>query len=250
MNFTTRFSDKVENYIRYRPSYPQEVLDVLAQTFSLAPGSAIADIGAGTGIFTKLLLERDYQVWAVEPNEPMRQAATQLLSGYANFTSVAAPAEATTLATSSVALITVAQAFHWFNRAAVRPEFKRILQSGGGVALIWNERLTTGSPFLAAYEQLLIEYGTDYQEVNHTNIDETTIRDFFQTRVTQESFPNQQLFDYQGLEGRLLSSSYVPTRDQPNYQPMLVRLKEIFESYQQNGLVAFDYECKLYYGLW
>ncbi len=164
---TQRFSSRVGNYVRYRPAYPSAVLDLLKNECGLTPASVIADIASGTGIFTRMLLENGNRVFGVEPNADMRKAGEEFLRAYPQFTSVAGTAEATTLADHSVDLITAAQAAHWFDREKARREFIRICRPGGWTVLLWNERRTGSTPFLRDYEQLLLEYGTDYQDVRY-----------------------------------------------------------------------------------
>jgi len=166
-NATSRFSDRVENYVRYRPGYPAGALQLLQAECGLAPAHVVADIASGTGIWTRMLLENGNPVYGVEPNAEMRQAGERLLASFPNFTSVAGKAEATTLAGSSVDFVTAAQAAHWFDRESSRQEFARILRPGGWLVLLWNERVTDATTFLRAYEQLLLTYGTDYELVRH-----------------------------------------------------------------------------------
>lgn len=245
-NSTTRFSDRVENYVKYRPGYPAEIIDYLKSEGILKPESIIADIGSGTGISAELFLKNGNTVYAVEPNDAMREAAEKLLSGYGNFKSIDAFAEDTTLPDRSIDLITCAQAFHWFNIPKAKTEFNRILKSGGRICLMWNERILDGNPFLIEYEKLLIKYGTDYSTVRHENIDENRLKEFFTNGYITRSFPNKQVFDLEGVTGRLLSSSYTPQYDSPLYKPMLAGLNEIFEKNQINGKIEFLYETNVY----
>ena len=245
---TQRFSSRVENYVRYRPGYPAGVLELLRTECGLSPESVVADIGSGTGKLTELLLESGCRVLGVEPNTEMRQAAERALGDNSRFTSIAASAEVTTLPDDCVDLIVVGQAFHWFDRERCRDEFVRILKPGGWVVLIWNDRRTDATPFLAAYETLLREFATDYEQVNHRNIDVNALREFFRVELKLRKFPYAQCFDFDGLKGRLLSSSYAPEPGQPNHEAMLTRLREIFDVHQQDGRVAFDYDTLVYYG--
>jgi SAM-dependent methyltransferase len=246
---TTRFSSRVDNYIKYRPSYPPALIDQLAVECRLADGASIADVGSGTGVLSALLLKRGYRVLAVEPNAEMRGAAERLLRNYPGFTSVAGTAEATTQAAQSVAAVTAGQAFHWFDRDRFRVECTRILQPGGYVALIWNDRRLDSTPFLQAYEHLLLTYGTDYTSVNHKQIDEQLIAAFFGAGgFRQARFDNQQVFDFDGLLGRLLSSSYAPEAGHPSHQPMVAELRAIFDAHQRGGQVVFEYDTIMYYG--
>jgi SAM-dependent methyltransferase len=247
-NATQRFSSRVDNYVRYRPGYPIEVLELLKSECGLTPDSVIADIASGTGIFTRMLVENGNSVFGVEPNDEMRRAGEEFLGGDSRFTSVAGTAEATNLPGRSVDLVTAAQAAHWFDRAKARREFIRILKPGGWTVLLWNERRTDSTPFLREYEQLLLTYGTDYQEVRH---ERTTaeIADFFApSAFRSHSLEMRQEVDYAGLEGRLLSSSYTPGPEHANYQSMLRELRRIFDAHQVQDRVSLDYNTLVYFG--
>lgn len=247
---TQRFSSRVENYIRYRPRYPQQILEVLSRECGLTAASVVADIASGTGLLAKVFLENGNRVIGIEPNKEMREAGERLLQAYKQFSSRDGTAEATGLPDRSVDFITAGQAAHWFEREKARREFVRILKPGGWVALIWNDRSTESTPFLRDYEQLLRTYGTDYEQVRHVGLDTAEqISDFFSpARARLASFPNCQVFDYDGLQGRLLSSSYTPQENHPNFAPMLSALRVLFDKYQQNGQVTFEYETRMYFG--
>ncbi len=245
---TERFSDRVGNYIRYRPGYPPEVLELLEREAGLSGDSVVADIGSGTGISAEMLLKAGFSVIGVEPNGPMREAAERLLAGYPKFRSINGTAQDTTLSAGSVDLILAAQAFHWFAGGKTRTEFSRILKPGGAVALLWNVRLVDTTPFLRAYEALLLHYGTDYNTVRHETIDSRILGGFFTDGYALHKFPNVQIFDYEGLEGRLLSSSYAPAPGHPDHEPMIAELKRIFALYQQDGKVSIDYITEVYLG--
>ncbi len=249
MNSKERFSNRVDSYVKYRPSYPKEVIDYLYDTVGFSPNSEIADIGAGTGIFSALLLERGSHVTAVEPNKEMREAAEQKLGDDSHFRAVSGSAEMTGLPSESVDFIVCAQAFHWFDRTASRVEFKRILKPDGKVVLIWNSRLTHGTPFREDYDRLLHTFGTDYKQINHKNISPEILTAFFQPGAMHEArFANQQIFDFAGLSGRLLSSSYAPAPGHPDHESMMNELQRIFDRNQQDGHVSFDYETEVYWG--
>ncbi len=250
MDSTKRFSSRVENYIKYRPGYPASTIDLFKQKCGLAADSVIADIGSGTGILTELLLKNGNSVFGIEPNREMRAAAERLLAGYPRFTSIAATAETTTLKDGSIDLITAGQAFHWFDRAKARTEFQRILKPCGWAALIWNDRQVNSHPFLAAYEDLLKTFGTDYETVGHKHVELDDVREFFGAgKFDHAVFPSSQHFDYVGLQGRLLSSSYAPEPGHPKHPPMLAALREVFNQYQSGGKVTFEYDTTVYYGL-
>jgi SAM-dependent methyltransferase len=243
-----RFSDRVENYARYRPGYPSEIIDLLRRECGLEPSQLVADIASGTGAFTRLLLENGNSVFAVEPNLDMREMGIHLLEDYDRLVTVAGTAEATTLPNASVDFVTAAQAAHWFDRVQARAEFVRILKPGGWCVLIWNERRTSTTPFLRDYEQLLLDYATDYKEVRHERTT-AVIHEFFEPQPYKEyDFELVQCFDYEGLAGRLLSSSYAPLDGHPNHDPMIRELKRIFETHARDGKVDFDYDTRVFYG--
>jgi SAM-dependent methyltransferase len=239
----------VKNYVKYRPGYPQEALKLLKAECGLTASSVIADVGSGTGILSEMFLKNGNTVCGVEPNREMREAGERLLHAYPNFRSVEGTAEETTLDTGIFDFVTAGQAFHWFDRASARREFLRILKPGGWAAFLWNERRTDATAFLVAYEKMLIEYATDYESVNHINIDERVIREFFAPADFRlKVFKTRQVFDFESLKGRLLSSSYVPEEGEPNYAAVLKELERIFHAHEVNGEVAFEYDTKIYYG--
>jgi len=245
---TARFSDRVENYVRYRPGYPSEVLGLLRVECGLKPDHIIADIASGTGIFTKLPLDNGNAVFAVEPNPEMREAGRSLLANYDKLNSVAGTAEETTLPAASVDFVTAAQAAHWFDRGRTRREFARILRPGGWCVLIWNERRTATTPFLRDYEELLLTFGTDYKEVRHERTT-AVIHEFFAPSPYRERiFDLRQQFDYAGAAGRLLSSSYAPLENDPQHAPMMRELQRMVHAHAQQGFVEFEYNTRVYYG--
>ena len=244
---TIRFSDRVADYVRYRPGYPDEVRVLLHDELELGTSSVVADIGSGTGISTELFLTLGCQTNAVEPNDAMRSAAERRFGNHPLFVSLRGTAEDTTLADMSQDCIASAQAFHWFDVLKTRQEFQRILKPDGIVVLLWNERLTTGTRFLEAYEQLLLDFATDYVQVNHAQITVDDIQSFFGREVRTWEYPNSQRFDFDGLRGRLLSSSYV-SKTSDNSHAMLDRLRQIFDQNQVDGRISFDYVTKIYVG--
>ena len=250
---TNRFSDRVDNYVKYRPHYPAEVIDFLKARNIISESSVIADIGSGTGISADLFLKNNYKVIGVEPNEPMRLAAETILKNYSNkgfFASVDGKAEATTLENNSVDVILCAQAFHWFNNDSFKEECKRILKPNGFVVLMWNDRRTNSTDFLKVYEDFLQMFGTDYKEINHKNTQEKLQFDnFFGTgNYKEKSFYNYQDVDFEGLKGRVLSSSYMPNEGHADFDHMIYCLRKIFNRYQVNNLVRLDYDTKIYFG--
>jgi ubiquinone/menaquinone biosynthesis C-methylase UbiE len=245
---TERFSNRVENYVRYRPPYPTGVLDILRDKIGLNQGTVIADVGSGTGISTGLFLRNGNPVFAIEPNRKMRAAAEKLLSGFPGFHSVNGTAEATTLPDGLVDCVVAAQAFHWFDPVKAHAEFRRILTQDGWVVLLWNTRLKQTTPFQRAYERLLETYAVDYAGVQHERINAAALSSFYAAGFQVRSLPNTQTFDWESLKGRLLSSSYTPTEGQKSYAPMINALRDIFQENQQGGQVQFDYETNIYFG--
>lgn len=248
MNSVDRFSSRVENYAKFRPGYPTGILDVLKSDCGLTKESVIADVGSGTGLLSQVFLNNGNVVFGIEPNQLMRAKAHDLLKGYANFRSVAATAENTTLPEGSVAFITAGQAFHWFDQEAAKREFIRILKPKGWVVLIWNARRLDETAFLRDYEGLLLRYSPDYPVVRHENIDEGIAGFFAPEPMKLVSLENAQRFDFEALKGRLCSSSYAPEPGNPNFEPMLKDLQDIFNAYNENGVVNFDYDTRVYYG--
>jgi len=244
---TKRFSDRVENYIKYRPSYPEKLIQELEKKQIISLDTVIADIGSGTGIFTELLLKTGCQVYAIEPNNEMKVAAEKKLQKYSNFTSVSGTAENTKLTSNSIDLVTVAQAFHWFDLETTRVEFQRILKEKKFVALVWNVRLLK-IDFQKEYNELLLLHCPDYISADHRRISEENIKEFFGSITEYFSCENSQFFDFNGLKGRVLSSSYSPKEDQEEYQPLLKDLEELFRKYEENGKVKFDYRTEMYFG--
>lgn len=246
-----RFSDRVENYAKYRPGYPGEAFTFLENEKILAPGFVIADIGSGTGLSAEPLLKKGYTVYGIEPNKDMREAGEKILSAYAEkFISIDGTAEHTTLPDQSVNLVLAGQAFHWFDRPKAKAEFRRILKPGGYVALMWNDRQTDTTDFLKVYEDFLQLFGTDYKEVNHKNTqDKKILEEFFDAgKYHEASFFNFQDVDFAGLKGRVLSSSYMPGEDHTDFNFMIGCLKKIFVRYQERGTVRLAYDTKIYYG--
>jgi SAM-dependent methyltransferase len=246
---TERFSDRVADYVRYRPDYPVALVDWLRHEHGVDASWDVADVGAGTGISAKLFLDAGHRVTAVEPNAPMRAAAEQWLGENPNFRAVDGRADATTLPDASVALIVVAQAFHWFDEVATRREFARILRPGGLAAIVWNTRHLGGTPFLEGYESLLQCYGTDYTSVAERYADEPRMRAWFGNGFRgTASFDHGQQLDFDALKGRLMSSSYAPAPGHPKHAPMLAALRTLFDATAVDGRIDFTYDTRAYVG--
>lgn len=244
-----RFSNRVADYVRYRPSYPAALLDLLRKECSLSTESVIADIGSGTGLLSQLFLKNGNHVFGVEPNQEMREAGEEFLRDYKNFTSINGSAEATNLPDASVDFITAAQAFHWFEPKTTRKEFSRILRPNGWIVILWNDRRISETQFGRDYEDLLVRFGTDYTRVKDAYPERNDIRDFFgEGNFVFRELPNEQVFDFNGLAGRVRSSSYAPTEGHANFAPMMTELEKIFHTHQVNGQVRMEYTTQIYFG--
>lgn len=246
---TERFSNRVEAYVRYRPRYPAEMVTTIMQETGLTPAAVVADIGSGTGFSAQPFLANGNRVFGVEPNEGMAAAGQQLLADFASFVSVNGTAEATTLADASIDLIVAGQAFHWFDRVAARREFVRILKPNGWVALFWNTRRDDASVFMADYEALLRRYSDEYAQVYHTNVTEDDFHALYAgSSFTYATFANPNRLTFDQLLGRTLSSSYMPTADDPTYAALVEELRRLFTAHQVQGEVGYEYFTELYLG--
>ncbi len=242
-----RFSNRVENYVKYRPDYPREIVGYLSTNCGLSSESIIADVGCGTGISCRMFLENGNRVFGIEPNEAMRAAAVMQLAEFPWFIAVDGTSDATTLASGSVDFVVSAQAFHWFDPEKTRPEFYRILKPGGHIVLIWNERQLDTTPFLVEYEAFLLKYANDYGNVRHENIAESELSGFYQQEYIAATFQNEQIFDFDGIKGRMLSSSYMPSETAAEFPAMNEELQMLFAKHAENGKIKVLYDTKVYF---
>ena len=246
---TKRFSNRVDNYAKYRPSYPKAMMDwFTSDEVGLVPENVVADVGMGTGISTKLFLDAGCTVYGVEPNAPMRERAEQELAVYEKFHSIDGTAEDTTLPFDSVDLIVCCQAFHWFDIDKARGEFKRILRTDESeVFLIWNERTATVG--MKDYDQILVDYGTDYKLVRHSDaVQEEDIAPFFgESGYEVKEFRNIQEVDLAGLKGRIFSSSYMPTEDEATPE-LMNAIQTFYDKHQKDGKIELEYITRVYRG--
>lgn len=252
-NFETdpkkRFSRTVEYYAKYRPGYPAEVIPFLRVHSDFSAQSTIADIGAGTGISSELFLRNGNEVYGVEPNEDMRRVSGELRKVYPKFRPIAGSAEDTTLDSRSIDLITIAQAFHWFDVGKSRQEFQRILKPNGSVLILWNHRKVDRSGFSKDYENFIWKFAVDYGKVKQTDIRLDVLQRFFgHDRFTCAILPNAQTLDLEGLRGRVLSSSYMPQNGHPHFEGMLESLTQVFERYSVKGSILMEYDTEVYWG--
>ncbi|NSL85480.1 class I SAM-dependent methyltransferase [Chitinophaga solisilvae] len=248
MKNTERFSNRVDDYVKYRPQYPVAIIPYLQEVAGLTPSAAVADIGSGTGISAQPFLDNGNTVYAVEPNREMREMGERLLQRYPYFKSITGTAERTTLPDASVDLLIAGQSFHWFEREEARQEFRRIMRPGTSAVLMWNFR-ETDTPFDKAYEKLRHDFGIDYKDMKHRNIQPQEIARFFLPDTFHEKyFHHVQRLDYAAIKGLLLSSSYMPDKTHPRYNAMIQELEDVFEKHQENRMVALRYETKVFTG--
>jgi ubiquinone/menaquinone biosynthesis C-methylase UbiE len=244
----SHYSRIVANYSRYRPRYPQELVEFLKAECGLAPAHVVADIGSGTGLLTELFLKNGNQVYGVEPNLDMRLAAESLLRSYPLFSSIAGTAEATTLPDHSVHLITVGNAFHWFNHEQARQKFLRILMSPGWVVLVWNLERNNGAPFAVAFERFWQNHIDPRARFNERKRPDYITHFFGADNFKEKSLDNYQVCDFEALKGLALSFLKAPQADDPRYPAMLEELKAIFGQYQAAGTVTLEYDARVVYG--
>lgn len=243
-NPTERFTGRVESYRRYRPGYPPNIVDLLRRECALTNNAAIADVAAGTGLLTEIFLAAGFSVTAVEPNDEMRAACAELEGRYPNLRCVAGTAESTGLPDQSIDLITVAQAMHWFDLDRTRTEFVRILKPGGWCAVLYNNRRLSGDPFHEAYEQILLEHSVDYKAVKESHVGRKRLAQFFAPSPMKcESLLNAQPLTLEALQGRVLSSSYIPQPGDPRFPAMNAALEKLFAEHAQNRAVTMIHDC-------
>jgi SAM-dependent methyltransferase len=245
---TTRFTNRVADYVKARPTYPAEVLDILREQIVFDSAKIVADIGAGTGISSKLFLDAGNTVYAVEPNAAMRAAAVAQLCKSAKYHAVDGTAEATTLAADSIDLIVAAQAFHWFDRPTFSAECRRIGRGGAHLLVMWNSRVTSGSEFAEGYDRLLLTYASGYTRVNHQQITFAQISEAFAAPPKLIELHNEQVMDFDLLAARLASSSYSPAIGDPRHEPLMAELRRLFDRTANSGTVKIEYRTELYLG--
>lgn len=261
---TYNFSQRVDNYIKYRPRYPEAVLEMLQTECQLTNSHIIADIGSGTGLLAELFLKNGNPVIGIEPDPEMRAGGENYLRAFDRFTSIEATAEATTLPDNSADFVTAGQAFHWFDLELVRREFGRILVPGGWVVLVWNVQRATSSPFLEAlqsfwedgrFSKFADQQASERMErvqayrLNFELARQGLFEPFFGPGMFQEAvFENPLVIDYEGLKGRVLSNGPALEPGDPHYGTMMAALEELFRTHQQNGTVTIEHDTRVVYG--
>jgi SAM-dependent methyltransferase len=248
-NPAERFSGRVESYRHYRPGYPEEIVDQLRRECGLKPDAAVADVAAGTGLLAEIFLRAGFLVTAVEPNPEMRAVCSELEQNHPKLRCVAGTAEATGLPDHSADLITVGQAMHWFDLERTRAEFARILRPGGWCAVVYNNRKMSGDAFHEAYERFMLDFGIDYLSVKEQHVGRRRLAQFFApAEMRCSTFANAQQLTLEALEGRVLSSSYMPQPGHAGYPAMKAALAALFAEHQSGGTVTMMHDCVVCYG--
>ncbi len=249
MNHKELFIGKSENYANYRPSYPKELILAAMKEIRLPPGAKVADIGSGTGILTRLLLEGSYQVYAVEPNDEMRMRAEKELAEYGMLVSISGSAEDTGLSSGTIDFITAAQAFHWFDKEGFRRECKRIGKPDVTVMLIWNSR-DPDSEFVKENAQICKKFCPNFRGFSggHNYLSED-ISAFFRDGIYETlRIDNPQYYDLSGFIGRNLSASYSLTPSDTDYQDFVFALTALFTEYASDGIACMPHYAYSYWG--
>ena len=248
MNNTLKFTGKATIYAKARPSYAPEFIDYLYSDVGMSNTSVIADIGSGTGILSKALLEKGSDVYCVEPNKDMCRAAENSLSHYSNFHCVSGTAENTTLDMGSVDFITVAQAFHWFDVDRFKAECQRILKYNGKVILVWNSRVST-SELVKENAFICKKYCPNFNGfsggLEHIDID---IAKFFNNAFELKSFSNDLIFDKAKFIQRNLSASYSLKETDGEYKSYVSDLEVLFDKYSVNDILTMPNKTVTYTG--
>lgn len=241
LNPKNRFNNRAENYGKYRPTYPREIIQYLEETIGLSKGSIIADIGSGTGILSKVFLENKNKVYAVEPNENMRLVAEKSIGEYNDFHSINGGAEDTNLKEKSVDVITVGQAFHWFETMETRKEFERILKPNGSIVILYNIPKKSDE-FMSKFLNFTEKYGEKYIK---ESIKDSKVEFFKDEIIHKNNLINRQEVDFEGLKGLICSYSYMPSEENTKFESMMVELKELFNKYSKNDKVTLEYNTEI-----
>ncbi len=240
LNPVERFSTRADAYARWRPDYPAGAIDAAVE--GLLGGCRIADVGAGTGISSRMIADRGAHVYAVEPNAAMRA----LIPPHPNIEPVDAPAETLPFDDASLDLVTVFQAFHWFDPDRFLAESHRVLRPGGRLALVWNERDDERDAFTAAYRTIVRKASGDHPaEARMDHVGPLYASSLF-TDVNKLTFPHAQRLDWEGLLGRMQSTSYLP-REGDAWTALVETMRELYARHAgMGGTVTLVYETRVY----
>ncbi len=248
MQVTERFNNRADAYTKGRPTYPQAIVERLQSVSALRTGSTVIDVGVGTGLSAQPFLRAGYTVIGVEPSGEMRAAGDLQLREFSNYRSVAGTAEGTTLPDATADLVIAGQTFHWFDVALAAQEARRILRPGGWAALIWNDRQTADTAFLAGYEALLRTHGIDYEKVAHRHVDEEAIVRFFApAHAAVATFDNPRELDLEDLMALAASASYLPAPGDARHAALQAALSALFDAQAHGGKVRMMYRTRMHY---
>ncbi len=242
-----RFSDRVASYVAGRPHYPQAVVDHLQSIGALHPGGVVVDVGVGTGLSAEPFVKAGFRVIGIEPNEPMRVGGAEYLAAHANYEARDGTAEATGLSPASADLVIAGQAFHWFDAVKFRAESLRILRPAHWAALIWNDRSRDGTPFLAGYEAMLVEFGNDYLDIRHSHASSGDIATYFGGTIPAPAYIDHvRHLDWPTLAAQAGSASYLPRPGQPRHEELYSALRALFHAHAVDGTVEIRYRCRIH----
>lgn len=236
---TERFTQTVDDYDKHRPSYPDAAIDWIVETSRIPAHGAIVDLGCGTGISARLFFSRGFRVTGVDPNEAMLARAKERGG---DITWLRGEASATTLPSDTFDLAIAAQAFHWFDVPRALAEIDRICKKSGAAAAFWNGRAHT--PAMDAYEAFLLAESKEYGNLKTFDRTLEELQAAIGPRARQASFPNAQLFDWEGFRGRVFSSSYV-VHGVDDKEAFEAKLRALFDVWSQGGRLEFVYSTKI-----
>ena len=243
-----KFDNKGKLYAKGRPGYPNKLFEHLIENNIISNNSTVADIGSGTGLFTVQLSPSVGKIYAVEPNGDMRRVAEERYEEYDNTVSVDGTAENTSLGEKSVDFVTVAQAFHWFDRPSFKIECQRILKPNGKILLVWNDRDTSSELIKENYE-INCCFCPDFKgSSSGIDFDREAFTDFFEGDFEVVSFRNDLTYNLDAFVARCLSSSYAPKQDDASYEPYVRALEELFGRYESDGTIPYPYIARCYIG--
>ncbi|MDE6558069.1 MAG: class I SAM-dependent methyltransferase [Clostridia bacterium] len=249
MNNEEKFSGKATDYDNARPAYAESLINALYSDFGFSTQSVIADIGSGTGIFTEQLLKRGNKVYGVEPNADMRKAGEERLKGYRDFVSVNGDAANTKLKTSSVDIVTVAQALHWFPLEEFSKECKRILKPNGQVVIVYNQRC---NDFINKNIDAAIARNCDIRSAStgaaYIELKRKRINELYHGKFIEISKSNSLLMDKKKFLCYWLSRSYAPREGDTCYEPFVNDVAAIFDKYAKDGRITIKQKSEAYIG--
>lgn len=248
MSSWERFNQRSKNYEMHRPRYPNELLDLLVREVNLDTESSVADVGSGTGLLSELLLKSGCKLFCIEPNEEMRKISMEKFGMERKCKILNGTAENTSLPDGSMDVVTVGQAFHWFEPTETKREFRRILRRNGKVVLVWNTRTESSSGINSEYERLVKQYSKDYRASGTGHAGLKGISDFYGGKLRHFKIKNYQKLDLSGLVGRYLSASYAIAPNDSRYEKIRQDFESVFAKYENNGEVVIEYETEVFVG--